>query len=90
MRRSSGGNGREPLGEGLRRGLSPVSGHVMANAAGIEAAIRGDVSRAQVLIKSSRAGPNNAEYRETFSRIQMNTMGWISDEPLSPDPAAAP
>ncbi len=63
----------------------------LANAAGIEAAIRGDVSRAQVLIQRAvELAPNNAEYRETFSRIPMNTMGWISDEPLSPDPAAAP
>jgi len=63
----------------------------LANAAGIEAAIRGDIGRAQTLIQRAvELAPNNAEYRETFSRIPMNTLGWISEEPLSPDPAAAP
>ena len=63
----------------------------LANAAGIEAAIRGDVARAQSLIQRAvELAPNNAEYRKTFSRIPMNTLGWISEDPLSPDPAAAP
>jgi hypothetical protein len=63
----------------------------LANAAGIEAAIRGDAERAQALIQLAvELAPNNAEYRETFSRIPMNTLGWVAEEPLSPDPAAAP
>jgi hypothetical protein len=34
--------------------------------------------------------PHSAEVRRNFSRIPMNVTGWVQDEPISPDPAAAP
>ena len=84
-------NGREPAGEGLRRGPSPVSPSCTTGERGwTEAAIRGGQPGQVLIQRAVELAPNNAEYRETFSRIPMNTMGWISDEPLSPDPAAAP
>ena len=63
----------------------------LANAAGIEAAIRGDTERAQAFIQRAvELAPGNSEYRETFARIPMHTLGWGMGELLSPDPAAAP
>ena len=63
----------------------------LANAAGVEAAIRGDAERARYFLQRAvELAPHNADYRRSFSLIPMNVMGWSSDEPLSPDPAAAP
>ena len=63
----------------------------LANAAGIEAAVRGDTERARVLLrKAAELAPQNAEYRRAFSRMPMHMMGWHEDVPVSPDPAAAP
>jgi hypothetical protein len=63
----------------------------LANAAGLEAAIRGDTERARLLLRrAAELAPHNAAYRRSFSRMPMDVMGWGEDEPLSPDPAAAP
>jgi hypothetical protein len=63
----------------------------LANAAGVQAAIRGDTERAQGLLQRAvELAPHSAEYRRGFTRIPMHVMGWREDEPLSPDPAAAP
>jgi len=63
----------------------------LANAAGLQAAIRGDTERAQGLLQRAvELAPHSAEYRRGFTRIPMHVMGWQEDEPLSPDPAAAP
>jgi len=63
----------------------------LANAAGVQAAIRGDTEQAQGLLQRAvELAPHSAEYRRGFTRIPMHVMGWQEDEPLSPDPAAAP
>ncbi|MEC8194578.1 MAG: hypothetical protein VX127_17720 [Myxococcota bacterium] len=63
----------------------------LANAAGLEAAVRGDTERARELLKkAAELAPHNAEYRRSFSRMPMDMMGWHEDVPISPDPAAAP
>ena len=63
----------------------------LANAAGLEAAVRGDTERARALLrKAAELAPHNAEYRRTFSRMPMDMVGWHEDVPISPDPAAAP
>jgi Tfp pilus assembly protein PilF len=63
----------------------------LANAAGVEAAIRGDFDRArEFLQRAVELAPHSAEVRRNFSRIPMNVTGWVQDEPISPDPAAAP
>jgi hypothetical protein len=63
----------------------------LANAAGLEAAVRGDTERARMFLrKAAELAPHNAKYRRSFSRMPMDVMGWHEDEPISPDPAAAP
>ena len=63
----------------------------LANAAGLEAAVRGDTERARYLLRrAAELAPHNAAYRRTFSRMPMESMGWQEGDPLSPDPAAAP
>lgn len=63
----------------------------LANAAGVEAAVRGDFGRArEFLQRAVELAPQSAEIRRNFSRIPMNVAGWVRDEPISPDPAAAP
>ena len=63
----------------------------LANAAGVEAAVRGDFGRARrFLQRAVELDPTSAEIRRNFSHIPMNVAGWVSDEPVSPDPAAAP
>jgi hypothetical protein len=63
----------------------------LANAAGVEAAVRGDFGRArEFLQRAVELAPHSAEVRRNFSRIPMNVAGWVLDEPISPDPAAAP
>ena len=63
----------------------------LANAAGVEAAMRGDAQRGQHYIQRAvELAPHNAAYRRSFSLIPMNVLGWAVDEPLSPDRAAAP
>ena len=63
----------------------------LANAAGVEAAIRGDADRALFFLKRAvEMAPTNREYRESFSRIPFNTWGWSPNGPISSDPSAAP
>ena len=63
----------------------------LANAAGVEAAVRGDFARARkYLQRAVELNPHSAEVRRNFSHIPMNVAGWNNDEPISPDPAAAP
>jgi len=63
----------------------------LANAAGIEAAIRGDSERAQYFLQRAvEMSPSNLDYRKAFSRIPMNVWGWTVDGTITPDPAAAP
>ena len=63
----------------------------LANAAGVEAAVRGDFGRArEFLQRAVELAPHSTEIRRNFSRIPMNVAGWVHDEPISPDPAAAP
>jgi hypothetical protein len=63
----------------------------LANAAGVEAAIRGDAERAQFFIQRAvELAPHNGAYRRSFSLIPMNVIGFAADDPLSPDRSAAP
>ncbi len=63
----------------------------LANAAGVEAAIRGDSAKALFYLQRAvEMAPTNLEYRKSFSRIPMNILGFSSDGVFSPDPAAAP
>jgi len=63
----------------------------LANAAGVEAAVRGDFARARKFLQRAvELDPHSAEIRRNFSHIPMNVAGWVNDEPISPDPAAAP
>jgi hypothetical protein len=63
----------------------------LANAAGVEAAIRGDISAAQTFLERAlEIAPHNGEYRRSFSLIPINVWAWGGDEPLSPDRMASP
>ena len=63
----------------------------LASAAGIEAAAREDYDRARSFFQRAvELDPHNGTLRRNFSLVPMYVLGWGSDEPLSPDPAAAP
>jgi hypothetical protein len=63
----------------------------LVNAAGMEAAMRGDSEKARHFLQLAvQLAPHDAEIRRNFSRIPMNVTGWGIDEPISPDPSAAP
>ena len=63
----------------------------LVNAAGMEAAMRGDSEQARYFLQLAvQLAPHDARYRRNFSRIPMNVTGWGQEGPISPDPSAAP
>ena len=63
----------------------------LVNAAGMEAAMRGDSEEARYFLQMAvQLAPHDASYRRNFSRIPMHVTGWGSEGSISPDPAAAP
>ena len=63
----------------------------LVNAAGMEAAMRGDSDEARYFLQLAvQLAPHDASYRRNFSRIPMHVTGWGSEGSISPDPAAAP
>jgi hypothetical protein len=63
----------------------------LVNAAGMEAAMRGDSEEARYFLQRAvQLAPHDASFRRNFSRIPMHVTGWGQEETISPDPSAAP
>jgi len=80
----------------LARVCSAAGGHwpenaALQNAAGTEAAVRGDFEAAtQFYRRAVELEPDNGDFRRDLSRLPSATMGWGMNDALSRDPAAAP
>jgi hypothetical protein len=63
----------------------------LQNAAGMEAAVRGDFETAVKLFRLAvQLDPDNNAFRRDLAQLPSASMGWGRGGPLSPDPAAAP
>jgi hypothetical protein len=63
----------------------------LQNAAGMEAAVRGDYDAATGFFRLAvELDPDNGQFRRDLAQLPTATMGWGLGDPLSPDPSAAP
>ncbi len=62
----------------------------LQNAAGMEAAVRGDYEAATELFRRAvELEPDNGRFRRDLAQLPTPTLSWGLGDPLSPDPAAA-